>query len=114
MARIDFRLLRRQIGIGAVLDLLGFVPARRRGRQVRGPCPVHGRHGPRSRSFSTHLEKNVYRCFHCGSQGNQLDLCAAATRRPFPQAAVALCERLHHPVPRLPTTRPGAKRASGS
>jgi hypothetical protein len=39
-----------------VLDLLGFEPSRRRGDQVRGPCPVH-----RSRrSFAAHLGKNVW------------------------------------------------------
>lgn len=102
MSGIDFRTVRSQVGMEAVLDLLGFVPSRRRGGQVRGPCPVHGPHRPGSRSFSAHLRKNVYRCFHCGSSGNQLDLWAAATRQPLYQAAIALCEKLHRPLPRLP------------
>ena len=116
MTGIDFRLLRCQVGMGAVLDLLGFVATQRRGRQVRGPCPLHGPHTRQSRSFSAHLEKNLYRCFHCGSSGNQLDLWAAATRQPLYQAAVALCERLHHPVPHLPrrTTRAAGKSAPAS
>ena len=101
MGGIDFRTLRGQIGMGAVLDLLGFVGTQRRGGQVRGPCPLHGRHSPQSRSFSANLEKNAYRCFHCGSSGNQLDLWAAATRQPLYQAASELCEKLHQPVPRL-------------
>jgi DNA primase len=111
MPGIDFRLLRRQVGMDAVLDLLGFVPAQRRGRQVRGACPLHGRHAPPTtttmsrrcpRSFSAHLEKNVYRCFHCGASGNQLDLWAAATGQPLYQAAIALCAKLNRPIPRLP------------
>jgi len=101
MAGIDFRTLRSEVGIAAVLRLLGFVPSQRRGPQVRGPCPVHGRHRERSRSFSAHLEKDAYHCFHCGSSGNQLDLWAAATRQPLYQAAIDLCERLHRPVPWL-------------
>ena len=101
MAAIDFHALRDQVGMGEVLDLLGFVPTQRHGSQVRGPCPLHGQHSPLSRSFSANLEKNAYRCFHCGSSGNQLDLWMAATRQPLYQAASQLCEKLHQPVPRL-------------
>ena len=101
MAGVDFRAVRWRIGIAEVLDLLTFVPSHRRTAQVRGPCPVHGRHSPQSRSFSAHLEKNVYRCFHCRSAGNQLDLWAAATRQPIWEAAIDLCDKLHQPVPWL-------------
>ncbi len=101
MAGIDFQALRAEVRIAEVLRLLGFTPSRRRGAQVRGPCPVHGQHRPGSRSFSAHLEKDAYRCFHCGSSGNQLDLWAAATRQPLYQAAIDLCEKLDHAVPRL-------------
>jgi hypothetical protein len=120
MPGIDFRLLRRQVGMRTVLDLLGFVATQRRGRQVRGACPIHDRHAPPTtageraprrcpRSFSAHLEKNVYRCFHCGASGNQLDLWAAASRQPLYQAAIALCAKLNRPVPRLPRGPCGRK-----
>ena len=79
MAGIDFRTLRREVGLEAVLKLLDFVPLQRRGGQVRGACPLHEPKRRGSRSFSANLERNVYRCFHCGSSGNQLDLWAAAT-----------------------------------
>jgi DNA primase len=101
MEGIDFRALRCQIGMKAVLNLLGFVPAERRGAQVRGSCPVHQPCSPRSRSFSANLTKNVCRCFRCGVSGNQLDLWSAATRLPLYQAAIELCAKLNRPVPRL-------------
>jgi hypothetical protein len=108
MAGIDFRALRREVGMAAVLELLGFAASQARGVQVRGPCPLHRPHSPASRacrqagrSFSAHLTKHAYQCFHCGSSGNQLDLWAAATRQPLHQAAIDLCEKLHRPVPRL-------------
>jgi DNA primase len=102
MAGIDYRTLRTEVSIDSVLKLLGFVPAQRRAGQVRGPCPIHapGRQG--SRLFSVNLARNIYRCFRCGSAGNQLDLWAAATEKPLYQAAIALCEKLNRPVPRLP------------
>ena len=94
MPGIDFRLLRSEVGMEAVLTLLGFVPSQRHGAQVRGPCPVHRPASPRSRSFSANLAKNACRCFRCGLSGNQLDLWAAATRQPLYQAAIKLCARL--------------------
>jgi len=45
---------------------------------------------------------NAYRCFHCGSAGNQLDLWVAATKQPLYQAAIELCQRLDRPISRLP------------
>ena len=101
MAGIDFRTLRREVGLEAVLKLLGFVPVQRQGGQLRGACPLHTPKRDGSRSFSANMERNAYRCFHCGSSGNQLDLWAAATGQPLHQAAIDLCEKLHHPVPWL-------------
>jgi DNA primase len=111
VASIDFRMVRSQIGMEAVLDLLGFVPTQRRGGQVRGPCPIHKPRSPEGRSFSAHLERNAYRCFRCGSRGNQLDLWAAATRQPLYQAAIELCAKLHRPVPWL-SRRPAGRTKS--
>jgi DNA primase len=99
MAGIDFGAVRGEVGMDAVLELLGFVPRQRRGDQVRGPCPLHKPTSPVSRSFSAHLTKQAYRCFHCGSSGNQLDLWAAATGQPLYQAAISLCDKLHRAVP---------------
>ena len=101
MAGIDYRVLRRALRLGPVLDLLGFVPTRRAGAQVRGPCPLHGARSPRSRSFAAHLERHCWPCFRCGAGGNALDLWAAATRLPLYEAALDLCRRLNLPIPRL-------------
>ena len=73
MPGIDFHAVRSEVSMKEVLELLGFVPAARRGDQVRGACPIHGSTSPRSRSFSANLGKNTFRCFKCGSEGNQLD-----------------------------------------
>ena len=79
-----------------------FVPSTRHGRQVRGPCPVHGSQSPRSRSFAAHLERHCWHCFRCGAHGNALDLWAAVTKRPLYEAALDLCRRLHLDIPWLP------------
>ena len=53
-------LLRQEISIEQVLDLLGFEPVTRTGAQLHGPfwpLPVHGSTSARSRSFSVNLRR---------------------------------------------------------
>lgn len=99
MPGIDYTLLRQQLSLAQVLDLLGFTATTRRGPQVRGPCPVHRSRAPRRRSFAAHLEKNCWHCFGCGAGGNALDLYLAVTGLPVYEGALELCARLHVPVP---------------
>lgn len=98
---IDYRQLRSLVSIREVLELLRFDANAATRDQVRGGCPLHGSTSKKSRVFSIHLTKNVFRCFKCQAAGNQLDLWAAATRQPLYQAALDLCQRLRRPVPWL-------------
>jgi len=82
-----------------VLDLLGFATCVRSDSQLRGPCPLHGSASDKSRSFSVNLAKNAYRCFKCGSAGNQLDLWAASQNMTLYDATLDLCKRLGVEVP---------------
>ena len=56
--------------------------------------PSHDASSDRHRSFSVHLGKDVFRCFHaeCQAQGNTLDLWAAYHHPPIGQAAESLAE----------------------
>ena len=107
MPGIDFALLRRQVSLTQVLDLVGFTALTRRGPQLRGPCPVHGSTSPRSRSFAAHVEKHCWQCFRCGAGGNALDLYLAVTKLPVHEGALELCARLHLPAPWL--TKPNSR-----
>ena len=99
MPGIHFAEVRDRISLADVLDLLGFIPCESSGDQVRGPCPVHHSISPSSRCFSANLKRHIYRCFKCGSCGNQLDLYASATGLSLFEATVAVCEQLHREVP---------------
>jgi DNA primase len=105
MPAIDLAVLRSQISIELVLTLLGFVPSRRNGRWLRGPCPIHQSGGCRSRDFWVDLAANRYRCFKCHSAGRQLDLWAAAHHLSVHAAAEDLCRRLGIAVPWLASCR---------
>lgn len=91
----DLAALRRQVSIGQVLEHLGYLDLLRGfGPQRRGPCPLHDPPSEPHRSFSVHLTKGVFRCFHpaCQAQGNTLDLWAAYHRLPLGQAAENLAQ----------------------
>ena len=59
------------------------------GPQRRGPCPVHETKDGVGRSFSVHLTRGIFRCFHppCAARGDALDLWALVHRVPLRQAA---------------------------
>lgn len=92
---IDYAALRRQLSMEAVLAELGWLSKMKgRGPQRRGPCPIHARQQGRDRSFSVHLEKNVFQCFNkeWAAQGNVLDLWVAVRQLPLYEAARQLAE----------------------
>ena len=66
---------------------------------MRGACPVHRSASLAAQRLPRILRLNIYKCFKCGSSGNQLDLYVAVTGLSLFDAAVALCEQLHHEVP---------------
>lgn len=93
---IDFRRLRNQVTMERVLEELGYLASLHgSGPQRRGPCPLHGKPHERHRSFSVHLQKGLFRCFHpeCRAQGNVLDLWSRHTGLPLYEAAVDLAAR---------------------
>ena len=96
--KVDYAFLRQQVTMEQVLEHLGLLKELRgRGDQRRGPCPVHSQPGDAKRTFSVHLGKNAFQCFHadCGVKGNVLDLWAAIHRLPLYDAALHLAETFH-------------------
>jgi transposase len=92
---IDFVALRAQVSMEQVLTHLGYFNALKGpGPQRRGPCPVHASPQSRQRSFSVHLGKKVFQCFHppCSAKGNVLDLWAAVHHLPLYKAALHLMQ----------------------
>lgn len=110
--KVDFAFLRQQVTMEQVLRHLGLLDTLRgRGRQRRGPCPIHSQAGDTAPTFSAHLGKHVFQCFHadCGAQGNVVDLWAAVHQLPLYDAALHLAatfqlprNREEEPVPARP------------
>ena len=99
MPGIDYSLLREQIPMARVLELLEYEPLERRGDQLRGPCPIHESQSAKPRTFSVDLAGNRFRCFKFQAQGNQLDLWAQAKSLDLHTAAKDLCQKAGVEVP---------------
>ena len=99
MPGVDFSVLRREITMQQVLDLLNFQATSRSGDPLHGPCPVHGSTSAGSRVFSVNLSRGRYYCHKCESQGNQLELWSAVREIPLYDAAVDLCGMFGREVP---------------
>jgi hypothetical protein len=98
--KVDFAFLRQQVTMAQVLERLGLLNhLRGRGLQRRGCCPIHSQPDDPQRTFSAHLGKNIFQCFHadCHAQGNVLDLWAAVHHLPLYEAALHLAETFQVP-----------------
>ena len=92
---VDFAFLRQQVTLQQLLQHLGILDSMRgRGQQRRGRCPFHSQPGDSQPTFSVHLGKNAFQCFHagCGIRGNALDLWAAVHRLSLYDAALHLAK----------------------
>jgi transposase len=91
---IDFAHLNSQLPPARVLDHLGLSSRLRgSGPQRRCACPIHRGDG-RGRTFSVHLEGNVFHCFdaRCGEEGDVIDLWAALHHVDLRAAAIDLVQ----------------------
>jgi transposase len=89
---LDFAHLKRQLSWARGLDQLGLlVQLRGSGPQRRGACPLP-RGDARGRTFSVHLDENVFPCFdkRCGQKGDIIDRWAAVHGLPLREAALDL------------------------
>jgi transposase len=71
---LDFRVIRQQVTMQAVLAQLRWQPTWKRGAQWRGPCPFESPDNTNPRIFTVQTEKNVYCCHGCGRQGDVIHL----------------------------------------
>jgi len=97
---INYRQLRASVRIDALLSWMKWEASSRVGDQHRGPCPLctASRIEPSSpgahREFSVNTQRNIYRCFRCGSGGNALDLWASYRQLSLNAAAQEIQSRL--------------------
>lgn len=94
---VDFADIRSQVSMRQILEHLDLLKSLRpSGGELRGPCPLHASsQSNRPRHFAVNLDKNVFRCFSCQAQGNQLDFWAALHQMSTYDAALDLIKTFH-------------------
>lgn len=102
---IDFAHVKSQLSLECVLERLGLAAnLKGRGRQRRGPCPVHDKDGKtKGRTFAVQLDQNVFYCFYppCGIKGDVIDLWARLRGLKLRDAALDLVNTFNlEPAPR--------------
>lgn len=85
MTWLDYREVRERVRIVDLLEELGWQATKTRGAQLRGSCPLPGcestrtggKPSPSQQTFSVQRDRNIYRCFRCGSAGSVIDFWSA-------------------------------------
>ena len=113
---IDYRQLRATVRIVEILSWMQWEASSRVGDQHRGPCPLCSTpqvdtSSPNTRrEFSVNTQRNLYRCFRCGSGGNALDLWAIHRNLSIHAAATEILTRLNqNKQPQQAKNRPPIK-----
>jgi transposase len=102
---IDFAHVKSQLALERLLEHLGLiVNLKGRGRQRRGPCPIHDKDGKtKGRTFAVQLDKNAFYCFYppCAIKGDVIDLWARLKGLNLREAALDLVNVFNlEPAPR--------------
>jgi transposase len=93
--KVDLASLRQQVTMEQAFEHLGLLSQLRgQGQERRDPCPLHAHLTDPERTFSVHLGKGAFPCFHarCAAKGNALDLWAAVHHRQRYEAALRLAD----------------------
>lgn len=70
---IDFKQVKREVGIRRILDHYGLLPdLSEKGDRLSGSCPICDSES--KTAFRVSQEKNCFKCFSCDAGGNILDL----------------------------------------
>jgi len=92
---IDYRQLRATVRIEEILSWMHWEAGSRVDDQLRGACPLcEVSRADTSRTFSVNTQRNIYRCFRCGSGGNALDLWSSYRKISHCAAAEEIQSRL--------------------
>ena len=71
MAKISEQTIEKIRNRADIIDIISkYVSLKKRGRNYFGLCPFHNEKTP---SFSVNPEKQIFKCFGCGTGGSSID-----------------------------------------
>ena len=91
MAKISERSIEQIRNRADIIDIISsYVELKKRGRNFFGLCPFHNEKTP---SFSANPEKQIYKCFGCGSGGSSIDFIMEIEKLDFVESIRYLAEQ---------------------
>ncbi|MDF2814499.1 MAG: primase, partial [Paenibacillus sp.] len=79
-----------------IIDVIGkYVHLSKQGRNMKGLCPFHSEKSP---SFTVHPEKQIFKCFGCGTGGNAITFLRDIEGYSFSEAVRHLAEEAGIPI----------------
>ena len=91
MAKISEQSIEQIRNRADIIDIISsYVELKKRGRNFFGLCPFHNEKTP---SFSANPEKQIYKCFGCGSGGSSIDFIMEIEKLDFVESIRYLAEQ---------------------
>lgn len=91
----DIQNIRRQADIADIIS--HYIDVQKNGRNYKAVCPFHDDHDP---SLSISREKQIYKCFVCGSGGNIFTFVQKYENVSFAEAVYRVAEWIGYPLER--------------
>lgn len=84
-----------------IVDVISqYLPVQKAGRNYKAVCPFHQDHDP---SLHINTDKQIFKCFVCGTGGNAISFVSKMEHISYSEAAVRLADQLHYPLSVRPT-----------
>lgn len=94
----DMRAIRQQADIVDVLS--NYLTLEKKGKNYKAICPFHEDHDP---SLSISTDRQIFKCFVCGTGGNVFTFVQKIEQISFPEAVVKVAQMIGYPL-ELPTS----------
>ncbi|MDD6466862.1 MAG: DNA primase [Erysipelotrichaceae bacterium] len=77
-------------------EIIGqYLPIEKKGRSLKCICPFHDDHSP---SLSISTDKQIFKCFVCGTGGNVFQFVEKYEKISFQEAVIKVAQMIHYPL----------------
>ena len=89
----DMRAIRQQADIVDIMS--NYLTLEKKGKNYRAICPFHDDHDP---SLSISTDKQIFKCFVCGTGGNVFTFVQKIEEISFPEAVAKVAQMIGYPL----------------
>ena len=89
----DMKAIRQKADIVDVIS--NYLTLDKKGKDYKAICPFHDDHDP---SLSISVDRQIFKCFVCGTGGNVFTFVQKIEKISFPEAVAKVAEMIHYPL----------------